>query len=236
VLRLPPRHTGRAPVPLGLPLPSRAGHAQERLLLRNLGDHGRASPGLRPLPRHGHRARQPPAQRGSRTTTFPHPHEPAQVRHVRPGKVVEPGSLRGSRSVTLSRQERPVLVCHALLGKVVEQRSLSGSPAVLPVPPRVLPGHCLGLRAGLLSCCLGVPPSHGPHAGEPLGLRAPPSHGPHVADPPRLRAAPGHRDYGQGSLGLRAPSTTHRGQLPLPGRGSPTPLQHRRLPERRHLA
>jgi hypothetical protein len=35
------------------------------------------------------------AFRGPRTATFPHQHEPPQVRHVRPGKVVERGPLIG---------------------------------------------------------------------------------------------------------------------------------------------
>jgi hypothetical protein len=35
-----------------------------------------------------------PLLRGPRTATLPHQHEPAQVRHVRPGKIVERGPLR----------------------------------------------------------------------------------------------------------------------------------------------
>ena len=35
--------------------------------------------------------------RGPRSATFPHQHEPTQVRHGRPGKVVERGSLRLAR-------------------------------------------------------------------------------------------------------------------------------------------
>jgi hypothetical protein len=42
------------------------------------------------------RCTSPNRLRGPRTATFPHQHEPAQVRHVRPGKVVERGPLSAS--------------------------------------------------------------------------------------------------------------------------------------------
>src|SRR4249919_954504 len=38
--------------------------------------------------------------RGPRAATFPHQHEPAQVHHVRPGKVVERGPLRAIQVLT----------------------------------------------------------------------------------------------------------------------------------------
>src|SRR5829696_3343618 len=45
--------------------------------------------------------------RGPRTATFLHQHEPAQVRHVRPGKVVERGPLRTTIKDAVELLEAP---------------------------------------------------------------------------------------------------------------------------------
>ena len=92
-----------------------------------------------------------PMLRGARTATFPHQHEPAQVRQVRPGKVVERGPLRarpghggeddGARSLaamvtslTGGRGGSSVVTC--LVGKPPTGRRGS---AFLPVFSRVWP-------------------------------------------------------------------------------------------------
>ena len=75
--------------------------------------------------------------RGPRTATFPHQHEPAQVRQVRPGKVVERGPLISAMGYQ-SGGEEPIPVGPTLV---------AGVPALLIL---VVPGMAavyIGRRA-----------------------------------------------------------------------------------------